>query len=285
VIEYFENGRRRYMEVSDNLYKAMTGLNEEGSSIITQVLARPAAWLRIGATITPEFMTRNPMRDTWTAFMQTAFGFIPFVDPARAIADVVGRTDIYYDWLRSGGAYSGFVELSRPALKKAYKELTSTTGQKLLKRLNVITTAEDLSQLMEQATRLAVYKKAIRKGLTPVEAGFASREATVDFARRGAKMGGVAKTVAFLNAGIQGFDKTVRHTLKHPIATGLKGGLAITLPSILLTAINHDNPEYKEIPQWQKDLFWLIHVGDTWYRVPKPFVYGQMFGTIPERFM
>lgn len=284
VIEYYDNGKRKYMEVPENLYKAMTGLTEDGASAVVKLLSVPAHWLRVGATITPEFMVRNPLRDTYTALMQTSFGFVPFYDQIGAIADILGKTDVYYDWFRSGGAYSGFVELSRPALKKAYKELESSRGRKLLSKLNVIADAEDASQLLEQATRLAVYKRAIRKGLTPVEAGYASREATVDFARRGAKMGDVNKLVAFFNASIQGFDKTIRNSIKHPYSTAIKGAMVITLPSLLLYLRNRDDPEYAEIPQWQKDLFWIIRVGDTHLRIPKPFLYGQVFGSLPERF-
>jgi hypothetical protein len=80
VIEYYDNGKRKYMEVSPNLYKAMTGLTEDGASLIVKILAKPAHWLRVGATITPEFMARNPIRDQYSALMQTSFGFIPFVE-------------------------------------------------------------------------------------------------------------------------------------------------------------------------------------------------------------
>ncbi|MBE3036967.1 MAG: hypothetical protein IMZ70_07815, partial [Candidatus Atribacteria bacterium] len=142
-----------------------------------------------------------------------------------------------------------------------------------------------LSQLLEEATRLAIYKRAIRQGLSPVEAGYASREATVDFARRGAKMGNVSKSVAFLNASIQGFDKTIRNSVQHPYSTAIKGVMTITLPTLLLYLRNRDDEEYKEIPQWQKDLFWIVRIGDVHYRIPKPFIYGQVFGTITERFL
>ena len=285
VIEYYENGKRKYMEVPKNVYKAMTGLTEEGASMVAKILAVPAHWLRVGATITPEFMLRNPLRDTWTAVMQTSFGFVPFYDQTLAIADILGKKDVYYDWFRSGGAYSGFVELNRPSLQKAYKELMTTRGRKVLKGLNIIADAQNLSQLLEESTRLAIYKRAIRKGLSPVEAGYASRESTVDFARRGAKMGDFSKMTAFLNASIQGFDKTIRNSIQHPYATAIKGVMTITLPSLLLYLRNRDDEEYKEIAPWRRDLFWNFKIGENWWAAPKPFIYGQVFGTITERFL
>jgi len=283
VIEYFENGKRQYIEVTPNLHQAMTGLNETSSSLMVKMLSKPAHWLRVGATITPEFMIRNPIRDQYTALMQTSFGFRPFLDPAGALADILGKSEAYQNWFRSGGSYSGFVELNRPRLTQAVKELQRRPN--LLKKLNIITTAQDASQLFEQATRLGVYKAGIKKGLTPVEAGFQSREATVDFARRGAKTKDVNAVIAFFNAGIQGTDKSIRTAMADPAGFAAKGIASITIPSLLLYIKNRNDPDFKEIPRWQRDLFWVTKVGETYARIPKPFLYGQVFGSVLERFL
>ncbi|MEA3477014.1 MAG: LPD38 domain-containing protein, partial [Bacteroidota bacterium] len=283
IIEYFEVGKRRYIEVSKNLYNAMTGLNETGSGLMVKILSVPAHTLRTGATITPEFMARNFIRDQFTGFIQTRFGFKPFVDSAEGIAAIMGKTEIYYDWMRSGGAYSGIVELSRTNLKKTLMELR---GQKnLLKRLNIISHAQDISQLFEQATRIGAYKAAKRTGLSDIEAGFESRESTLDFARKGARTKDVNAVIAFFNAGIQAADKSVRVAKEDPLGFATKCVASITVPSVISYLANRNNPEYRELPRWQKDLFWMFQLGDTWVRIPKPFAYGQIFGSIPERFM
>lgn len=282
VIEYFDNGKRKYIEVTPNLYQAMTGLNETSTSMLIKIMSIPAGTLRVGATITPEFMLRNPIRDQWTALMQTKLGFKPFVDTTGAIADIMKKSEAYNDWLRSGGAYAGFVELSRPKLQKQLNALKGNSS--LLSKLNIITKAQDISQLFEQATRLATYKAGIKQGLTPVEAGFESREATLDFARRGAKTKGANAVIAFFNAGIQGTDKLVRTAQEDPVGFATKGIASITIPSIITYALNRNDPEYKELPRWQKDLFWMFKVNNTWVRIPKPFSYGQIFGSLPERF-
>lgn len=283
VLEYFENGERRYVKVTKPVYEAMTGLNEASVGMLTKILAAPAHTLRVGATITPEFMLRNPIRDQWTAFMQTNLGFIPFIDTGKALADVIGKSESYKDWLRSGGAYAGFVELSRDNLKNMVKDLTGNRG--LLSRLNIIARAQDISQLFEQATRVAVYKAGVKKGLSPIEAGFQSREATIDFGRRGAQTKDINAAIAFFNAGIQGTDKLLRTAKKDPAGTMIKGLATITIPSVISYLLNKDDPQYKEIPRWQKDLFWIFKVGDNYWRIPKPFAYGQVFGSLPERYL
>jgi hypothetical protein len=53
----------------------------------------------------------------------------------------------------------------------------------------------------------------------------------------------------------------------------------------LYAAPDDDRQEYLEIPQWQKDMYWCFKVGDNWWRIPKPFEIGYIFGSLPERFM
>jgi len=66
--------------------------------------------------------------------------------------------------------------------------------------------------------------------------------------------------------------------------------LYITTPTILLWLKNKDSEVYKDLPQWQKDLFWIYITGEgtpdqTVWRIPKPFEIGWLFGTLPERML
>lgn len=283
VIEYYDNGKVKYVEVSRPVFESMAGLNEASVGLLTKILSVPKNILTKGATLTPEFATRNPIRDQYSAWIQTQVGFVPFYDTARGLADVVGRSDVYYDWLASGGAQSGFVELSNNSIKKAINELDK--HHRLLRKLNIITTMSDFSQMMEMATRVGVYRAGLRSGKSSVEAGFVSRESTVDFARHGSKTADADAIIAFFRASMQAADRSARATVKDPIGVALKSLVAITVPSVLLYAVNRNNPSYKEIPQWQKDLFWIVPIGGINFRLPKPLGYGQVFGSLAERFL
>jgi len=285
VIEYWDEGQRKFMEVSPNLYDAMTGLTEEGLGILTKLLSIPAHTLRVGATITPEFMARNPIRDQYTALFNTNFGFVPFVDTVKALADMTGHSPMYEEWLQAGGAYAGFVELSRPSLKKMTSELQRSPVQKAMRRLNLLNTAEDVSMFFERGTRVGIYERARKSGLSALEASYKAREGTTDFNRYGSKMKAVKNIVAFLNAGLQGTDRAVRSAKADPIGFAVKGMALITVPSIALYLRNRRDPEYYELPRWRRDIFWNTRIGDHWVSWPKPFGYGQLFGTLPERFM
>ena len=59
----------------------------------------------------------------------------------------------------------------------------------------------------------------------------------------------------------------------------------VILPSIYFWFANRDNEIYQRQPQWVKDNYWVVVVGDTPYRIPKPFDLGIVFGTGTEQFL
>ncbi len=169
------------------------------------------------------------------------------------------------------------------------------------------------AELSEQSIRLAEFKKVRKAGGSLVEAGYASREITVDFQRIGARMSSLNSITAFQNVAIQGLDRTARAFKEDPTGAATKAVAYITVPSVLLWWANHDDERYKEIPQWEKDLYWHITT-DKWtdatheeadglpehlvrettdgkvqinkgtiYRLPKPQELGLIFGSLPER--
>jgi hypothetical protein len=122
-------------------------------------------------------------------------------------------------------------------------------------------------------------------GRIPVEAGYASREVSLDFGKAGTTAHAINQMIAFFNANIRGWDKMISSFREHPIRTSFKVFAGITMPSIILYYLNRDDPRWDEIPQYQKDLFWIIFAGDKIIRIPKPFELGILFGSIPERFL
>ena len=226
-------------------------------------------------------MVRNALRDQLSAAILSKHGFFPIFDFVRGAMSLVKKDEHYGNWLKSGGANAAMVSVDRQYLSQHLFQLSKDTG--LMERawnvakspLEVLRVA---SELVENATRLGEFKKAsagtagTRADLQ--KAGFASREVTLDFARIGANMRAVNMISAFTNVQIQGLDRVVRGFGDNPIGMSAKIGAGITLPSLLLWWANHDDPRMKDIPQWQKDLFWIIPTKDHLYRIPKPFELG-----------
>jgi hypothetical protein len=273
-------------EVDPDLYRALQGLDVEDAGLLMRLISLPAKVLRAGATLTPDFSLRNPLRDQFTAMVYSKYGFTPGIDLLRGMFQLFKKDNIYDLWKASGGDHASMVSLDRNYLQKSFKEIMATKKAKTLEYLkNPLKPLQILSELGEAGTRLGEMRNALAKGASPIEAGLASREITLDFARIGAKSRAMNLITAFWNANLQGTDTMIRSFKNRPYQTLLKTLLGITLPSILLYMANKDDPRWKEIPTWQKNLFWIILTPDHIYRIPKPFELGMIFGSAPERLL
>lgn len=284
TITVLKDGKRLFYEVDPELYKAMQGLEVEHVGAVMKLLSFPARFLRAGATLTPEFVLRNPMRDQWSAFVYSKYNYVPFVDLARGMFSLFRKDSDYWLWRMGGGEHSMLASLDREYLTKSFDEVVK--GKKFTDYVkNPLAVLQQISEYMEKGTRLGEAKAALRRSANPIDAAFAAREVTLDFARIGEKTKAINAIVAFFNAQVQGQDKMYRSFRDKPVRTLMKTFVGITLPSIILYFVNRDEEGWDEIPQWQKDLFWLIKVNDTWYRIPKPFELGVLFGSVPERIL
>lgn len=294
----WEGGKKRTYATSPELLEALKMTNQEGMSMFVKVLRVPAGWLRSGATLSPEFILRNPVRDMISASLYSKHGFIPVWDTVRGLSLYLKKGKEYWDYMNSGAAQSAMVSLDRDYLHGQMRDLLKKKSV-LSMCANPIEALRAFSEATEMATRLAEFdlaKKGYtgignrlfgkeRKPLSNTEAGIEARDVTLDFGRHGRKTQSWNQMVAFFNASIQGTDKMIREFKEHPAQMTAKTFIGITLPSVLLWYLNKDDPRYQELPQWQKDIFWVIPGKDTLYKIPKPFELGILFGTVPERVM
>ncbi|OPY16379.1 MAG: hypothetical protein A4E69_00249 [Syntrophus sp. PtaB.Bin138] len=286
VITVYRDGKPELYQVHPDIARTFQALDKESVNTITKLLSYPASWLRAGATLTPEFISRNPLRDQFSAMIYSKYGFVPGVDLARGIFNLAGKSEIYWDWKKGGGDHSMLVSMDRAYLQNQLADvLQKYPVRNLIK--NPIEALRVLSELGEAGTRIGEFGKGIQKEGSTKEgiqaAAFASREVTIDFARKGAAGKAMNMITAFWNASLQGNDRMIRAFIEDPSGAAWKTAVAITLPSILLAIANNDDPRMKDVPQWQKDLFWIVPTENALYRVPKPFEMGIIFGSIPER--
>lgn len=320
--EVWRDGKREVYKTEPALAEAIKTLdgNATAQNIVFKIARGITAAKRIGISLAPDFIVRNFFRDQLTAGTFAKGGTLPFWDTVLAMGDIVKKNDTYYNWLKAGGANGAFLELGERYINDNIYKLNAET--KFIDRTwNLVTKPmhylELAGSLAEQATRLAVSKKAMQgatSGPNVFEGGFASRESTIDFQRMGAKVAALNSITAFQNAQIQGLDRAVRAFKDNPGEVAMRAGMYITAPSILLWYANKDDERVKELPRWQKDHFWIIPT-DKWvpesspgeaanlpahlvrvtedgkteinkgtiYRLPKPQELGILFGSIPER--
>ena len=97
--------------------------------------------------------------------------------------------------------------------------------------------------------------------------------------------------VPFYSAAINGTAKFIQVHRWNPKKAMIRGGVITTI-SLMNYVMNRDDEEYWDQPQWLRDFAWLMPTkGTPLYRltpfipIPKPFLWGVMYSTIPERVM
>ena len=295
----WDNGKKITYETTPELVEAMKMLDKEQSNMIMTLLSYPASWLRAGATLSPEFILRNPVRDMIGASIFSKHGFIPIIDTFKGLALFLKKGNLYWEYMKSGAAHAAMVSLDRDYLGGQIREVMKRESKYTKYIKNPIELLRAMSEATEMATRLAEFDNA-RKGYTGVgnrlfgkdrnplsarEAALESRDITLDFSRRGTHTKKANQVIAFFNATIQGADKMARAFKEDPRGMTVKTMLYITLPSVMLWYMNKDDERYQELPQWEKDTFWIIPGKENMYRIPKPFEAGVLFGTSFERML
>jgi hypothetical protein len=286
----YKDGKKVELELQEDLYKAMLSLDAQKQNFFIKMLSVPTRMLRAGAVLSPDFGPVNIIRDQFSAFINSKYGFIPFVDMFRGLTNVLKKDDIYWKWKNSGGANSVLSSLDREYLQKDLRKMVKQSmGERIKDRLKhpidtVLSPLRTMSEITEEATRVGEFKKGLKKGASLEEAAFASRD-LIDFNRAGYLGRQYNQVTAFFNAAVQSMDKLARTFKENPVGATAKALVSITLPSIVAYMYNHDKEWYKEIPQRERDLYWHFQVGDQIFKIPKPFEAGILFGTTMERFL
>lgn len=294
-IAVMEGGKRQVYQVGEPVAKALDATDYQAPNLLMKAASIPTKILRTGAVETVDFLLRHGIRDTVNATVLSKNGYVPFIDSVLGLKEYFkGKygdgSQAFDEWRAGGGGMASIASLDKDYLQSKIFELSKDTGL-LDKAKNVIKNPLQLTQAMAElvtsAPRLAEFMKAREAGKDIKEAAYDSRTVTLDNQRMGSDpaIRSLSLMKAFWNTRIQGVDRLVQAVKEDPTGTLTKMSMAVTLPSVLLWAYNHDDPRVKQIERWEKDLFWLIPTKDTVYRIPKPFEQGILFGSLAERLL
>lgn len=200
------------------------------------------------------------------------------------VRKILGNDPLWQQFLRDGGDTFGFYPRTTQDAAKVVAEMqrSGIAASDIISPKRWWEGLQAINSAVEQAPRVQAYSRSLAVGGTAPEAIAASRDISLDFSRIGSRTKGLAATTAFWNAKVQGWDKLGR-MLANP-KTWAVGAASITAPSVGLWLHNKDNPAYWERPQWERNIFWLVPKGEgQFWRIPKPFELGFVFGSVPER--
>jgi len=171
--------------------------------------------------------------------------------------------------------------------KQAIEAVWNPTGKGFRAMVGAL---ESTNATFENSVRFAAYRAALEIGMTREQAAMISREATVDFNRRGEAGALLNALYAFFNAGIQGSVRTARALSNNPLKTGKLSTTQAALLGMMTTAatlaaanaaLSDEDDDGKlfwdKIPDYEKERNLIIMNpldGKTYTKIPMPYGFG-----------
>lgn len=322
VIYVWREGRREAFELADpeyadDLFRALTGLTQESRDLFVDIVAAPTQMLRTAITAHPSFQTANLIRDSLSAWMLTDVGYVPG-ESALGAAQVLQQGDLAKLYNAVGSQGGGMIRSAMPR-SHMQRDMPALRGKVLrLRNANPLEAAgalwrgfEQATELSENATRIRLFARSVgtakRRGMSDYDAAlwaaYESRD-YLDFQRSGAKMLNFRRVALFLNAALQGMDRTLRtmagdgsaKELLRPMVEMSQGRRALDsltpedryrvvrayklwtkmalvgVFGMALTALHADDEDYQYgFSDYIKNNYWLVRAGRYWLSIPKPF--------------
>jgi len=302
------NGERVNVRINDlPLLEALTNLSTPAQNMVVEGVRSITSKMKLLTTgINPIFsLGRNIVRDLPMSYVASKSTNNPATwarDIVGSLVDIVGNRAAAKSYRAMGGghatAVSADVNLLRTTKAKitpGYYDLSNIKNPVEYARriLNIPFTAlERIADVTETLPRLGEYRRILRQEgdtyATRSKALFESKDITVNFSKtRSAEISNFLDAfVIYFGAAIQGIDKFGRTYKDRPLAAIAKTFAAVTVPTLTLYTMNHDNPNYQKLSNWVKDTNFCIPLPDgTFLKLPKPREGGVIFGALVERML
>jgi hypothetical protein len=277
------DGKPRYYTALDPLFlRSMTSFDWRlGETLMIRLMAGAKNLLTRGVTSFPDFMLRNALRDSASAWVLTGGRTNPF-SAAKGFAESLNESASMQAIRAAGADATGWYpvdpeaisgELRRVDQGKAAKHLVEDLWHKW----------EAIGRASDNANRIALYKQLVKEGKSEAEALYQAQD-LMDFSMRGdfAAIRFLIAVVPFMNARMQGLYRLGRGAKEDPRSFFMRGGV-LTAASLALLYANMGEDWYEELGDEDRDNNYHVKIGDTIHRLPKPFEVGSIFSTIPER--
>ncbi len=284
ALPFLKKGKLRWMRVPSDVADAVQNMRATDLGFGMDILSFPARTLRAGVVLDPEFsLGRNVPRDVVTAAIFAKYGIAPANLIRGLMSAVTGNDKLHFKWMASGSDMATITAIDRA---NANVRLAQLRGIREIQELSPLELLRRLTEISEQTTRKGIFDRASRAGATDLEAMYESRTGTVDFGNQGASAisRAIRMMVPFHGASLSGLATMGKAFRRRPGITTYRSILSITVPSVILWLARLDDEDLQEIPQWEKDAFWVgkFPGTDRIWRIPKPHELGLFFGTAVE---
>ena len=300
TITVYKDGEQEHWQLHPDVYRAVKGLQDGlvkwpmWATVLPQVL-------RNTIVNAPPFAFRNFLRDAQQRAIITDDDSRPW-DSLKRYKPLEIEQLKKFGGDQAGHYYQDEAQYNR-AMKTAIKELAGDRNSIVLVGNKLAQGYLNFMQGSERQGRMSEYRRAFKAATTDgVDLGdgtktvldeynaglYAASKARglLDFAVAGETLAYINKLVPFANAAAQGLRVTAKAAQRNPTRFTSRFLAYSALPAVLTLVWNAqggDLEEYRQIPTWQRDLFYNFKLGpDLWLRFPKAFEVGVV-GTTFER--
>lgn len=314
TVKIMKDGQAVHYELTDpDLVDAISTISYLGpKSQFLDVAKGFTNALRYGITMSPAYKVRNLIRDSIQSASISELGPNMFKNVYDGLAMSKEGHPTFMAALAGGGIFEmgtahegNQAKLIKRLVDKGVNanHILDTTDKIKGKLQSALEWYNEQGNRFENANRLKLYQQLIDSGKTHLEASYAARD-LMDFSMQGQfrAIKVIGSVVPFFNARLQGLYKlgrdgitptyrvTCNATTGKPLEIGDKEKAlrfstisgAVMLASLTLYSMYKDDEDFKRREDWDRDNFWWFKIGDTAFRIPKPFEIGAL-GTIAER--
>ncbi len=300
------NGKRIYLQFNDELiFNSIMNMDKTFMSNVLKINSKLNMPLRYGATMANlGFAIPNMISDTAQASIYSTAGFIPIVDNALGVLDILTATNstvnnfmqqiapdyankintMYQLYEQSGATSSTRLSQYRKSTQEIMKNIYGTRNSetlgiherfKPLKRLLDFMTF--IPEISEQSTRFRVFERNYdyykNKGMaetdTRIMAALESRDATQDFGRTGNITREINQLIPFSAARVGSIYTFAEKVKANPKQIGMRIAI-LTALAMAIKALGYDDDEIEELNQRKKDDNFVLKVGDNIVTIKKP---------------
>lgn len=300
-----DNGKRKYLQFYDeDVFNNLMGMDRKFMSKILSISNKLNMPLRSGATIRNiGFAIPNMISDTAQAAVYSTAGFIPIVDNAIGVLNILAvenkhvekflnqiapeyekKVNFIYELYKQSGAPSStrlsqYRKSTQSIMNEIYGTKSSTLGIKesfkpLKRILDILAYIPDIS---EQSTRFRVYQKNYNyyksKGNSEMDsrimAAIESRDATQDFGRTGNITREINQLIPFSAARVGSSYTFAKKVSDNPKKVGFRIAM-LTATALAISAMGYNSTKIQELNQRKKDDNFVFDIGDNVITIKKP---------------
>lgn len=309
TIRAMVDGKPVTMQVNSAFYAGLQNLFRQDKGASDTFMKRvvgpvTTGFKRVTTGDNPFFAATNLAKDAQTAYFNTIskrkLAVTYMYDAVRSAAHMAQNADDWKAFSALGGKSSTFYDNNKGFEKSL--EISKRNKKGIRKALNTVHGwVTFLNENAEAVWRFNEYRAGIeRYGDTPegrAKAIQAAADVTTNFSRSGPTAKSFDTFVPYLNASIQGLDKTARQIKNHPFTTTRRALELITLPTLVLWMINKDDEDYQNLNNRTKDNYFCVPAAafdfiakplgleteGKFIKIPKSREYGVAFGAAFER--